>query len=43
MGGACSSGLTSDGSLQSNLDLVSVGRESTRAMSGGRPTVAETL
>ena len=43
LGSAYNPGLASDSSWQSNLEPSSVGRESTRAMSKGKPSVAETL
>ena len=41
--GASSPGPALDGSQRSNLEPESVGREATRAVSGGRPSVAEAL
>jgi len=43
LGSAYNPGPASDSSLQRNLELSSVDRESTHAVSGGKPSVAETL
>ena len=42
-GAACSPGPASDGSQQSNLEPEQCGQGGTHAVSGGRPSVADTL